>query len=151
MAEEVDGLTEEQREVARGLAAEIIRGYRDGEELCTPSQAAIDASMHRITGEDIPAQQMPMLREELNLFGEDARRVHIDTSAMAPEFRVLIIGLGMSGIAAGPCMKTERSVQSPPRGCSRSRVRCIAFTIGASCWPTYPIDCANCSMRKTRS
>ena len=52
--------------------------------------------MHRITGEDIPADLMPMLREELNLFGEDARRVHIDTTSMATDFRVVIIGSGMS-------------------------------------------------------
>jgi 4-hydroxyacetophenone monooxygenase len=107
MAEEVDGLTEEQREIARELARDIIGDYQRGGELCTPSQDAIDTSMHRITGEDIPAELMPMLREELNLFGEDARRVHIDTSGMAPDFRVLIIGSGMSGIAAAVRLQQE--------------------------------------------
>lgn len=98
MAEEVDGLTEPQRAMARGLAFAALSAYRAGAELQRPVETLIEATMHRITGEDFPAHLLPMLREELNLFGEDSRRVNIDTQTMDPDFRVVIIGSGMSGI-----------------------------------------------------
>lgn len=106
-AEEVDGLTEAQRDEARELAIAAFAAYRKGEDLPEPPEAAIVAAMHRITGTDIPDFQMPMLREELNLFGEDARRVEIDTRDMPEDFRVLIIGSGMSGILTAIRLKQE--------------------------------------------
>jgi len=106
-AEEVDGLTEAQREEARELAIAAFAAFRNGGELPEPPEDAIVAAMHRITGADIPDFQMPMLREELNLFGEDARRVEIDTGDMPEDFRVLIIGSGMSGILTAIRLKQE--------------------------------------------
>ncbi|PLW70669.1 flavin-containing monooxygenase [Pseudohalioglobus lutimaris] len=107
MAEDPDGLTEAQRAIARELAFAALQRYRNGAELAQPTAADIETTMHRITGEDIPADLMPMLREELNLFGEDARRVHIDTTSMATDFRVVIIGSGMSGIVAAIRLQQE--------------------------------------------
>jgi len=43
---------------------------------------------------------MGLMREELNLFGEDGRRVEIDKSSIPAGYRVLVIGAGMSGILA---------------------------------------------------
>jgi 4-hydroxyacetophenone monooxygenase len=107
LAENVDGLTEEQRIRARDLAFTALSQYRRGSPLEKPTEAGIEATMHRITGEDIPAQLLPMLREELNLFGEDSRRVEIDTSAMDPDFRVIIIGSGMSGVLTAIRLQQE--------------------------------------------
>ncbi len=107
MAEDADGLSEEQRRTARDLAFTAIKAHRDGAELVQPTEDAIAATMHRITGEDIPAELMPMLREELNLFEEDSRRVAIDTTSMDPDFRVLIIGSGMSGILTAIRLQQE--------------------------------------------
>jgi 4-hydroxyacetophenone monooxygenase len=41
-----------------------------------------------------------LLQEELNLFGEDRRQVHIPEGVVPTDYRVLIIGAGMSGILA---------------------------------------------------
>jgi 4-hydroxyacetophenone monooxygenase len=98
MGETVDGLTELQRATGRELAFAALTAYRAGAQLQRPSESLIEATMHRITGEDFPEQMLSMMREELNLFGEDSRRVDIDTGAMNPDFRVVIIGSGMSGI-----------------------------------------------------
>ncbi|CAA0118019.1 4-hydroxyacetophenone monooxygenase [Halioglobus japonicus] len=107
LAEDIDGLTEEQRDIARELAFEALRGVRTGAELKRPPQAEIAATMHRITGEEFPQTLFPMLQEELNLFGEDSRRVAINTQSMPDDFRVVIIGSGMSGIVAAIRLQQE--------------------------------------------
>jgi 4-hydroxyacetophenone monooxygenase len=101
-AEEEDGLTEAERVRARQLAYDALRHFRDSGciEPAPPADADIVSSMHYITGENIPDHMLPFLREELNLFGEDRRRVEIDVSGMPADFSVLIIGSGMSGILA---------------------------------------------------
>ncbi len=102
LAEEEDGLSEEARQIARDQAFEILSAYRDAgcPELAVPDDAMVEEAMHFITGEAIPSEQLALMREELNLLGEDRRRVHIP-SGMVPEgYRVLVIGAGMSGILA---------------------------------------------------
>ena len=100
--EDEDGLAEADREVARELGFQALVRYRETgcPELARPSENDITATMHYITGEPMAAQHIEFLREELNLFSEDAQRVPIDSSAMDADFRVLIIGSGMSGILA---------------------------------------------------
>ena len=98
MADDVDGLSDAQRTEARELAFAALSRHRSGAALVQPGESDIQATMHRITGQDFEDHLLPMLQEELNLFGEDSRRVDIDTSAIDPDFRVLIIGSGMSGI-----------------------------------------------------
>jgi len=100
MADDPDGLTEPERARARDMAFDALGPVRAGAALAEPAEEAIVTTMHRIAGEDIPPDILPMLREELNLFGEDSRRVDIDTSRMDAEFRVIVIGSGMSGILA---------------------------------------------------
>lgn len=102
LAEEEDGLTEAARQTARLLAFDILRAYRDRgcPELVAPSDAIIEQAMHYTTGHTIPDEQLPLMREELNLFGEDRRRVHIPATSVPDGYRVLIIGAGMSGILA---------------------------------------------------
>jgi 4-hydroxyacetophenone monooxygenase len=107
LAEEPDGLTEEQRASIRKLAFTAITLYRDAQspELPTPTEADVNATMHHVMGQETPEEMLPYLREELNLFGEDTRRVNIDTTAMDEAFKVLIIGSGMSGILAAIRLK----------------------------------------------
>ncbi|TDG11368.1 NAD(P)/FAD-dependent oxidoreductase [Seongchinamella unica] len=106
-AENDDGLTEEERSGARKLAFDALKDYRAHGELIEPSAAVIVDTMQRITGEQFPEHLLPMLREELNLFAEDTRRVDIDTQSMTSDFQVLIIGSGMSGIAAAFRLKQQ--------------------------------------------
>ncbi len=100
--EQEDGLTEAERKKARELAMAALAQYRTRGEaaLMDPGEDDITRTMHYITGEDIPEPMLPFLREELNLHNEDRRRVEVDTSNMPADFRVLIIGSGMSGILA---------------------------------------------------
>ncbi|MFT5482989.1 MAG: 4-hydroxyacetophenone monooxygenase [Halieaceae bacterium] len=102
VSEEQDGLNEEQRETAREMAFDVIRNYRDAgcQELPTPSEAVIFATMASITGQETAEAINPFLLEELNLFGEDRRKVTIDTQQMDESYKVIIIGSGMSGILA---------------------------------------------------
>jgi 4-hydroxyacetophenone monooxygenase len=107
--EEEDGLEEAQREQIRELAFISLTEYRDAgcPEIRAPSEADVVATMHAITGEPMQDEHIPLLREELNLFGEDRRRVPIDTSQLDDDFRVLIIGSGMSGILAAIRLQQE--------------------------------------------
>lgn len=99
LAEEEDGLTEAERQQAREYAFGVIKAFRDsGCQLPPPpDEADILAAMHFITGVPMPEEYIALLREELALFGEDGRAVEF--GGEVPEnFRVLIIGAGMSGI-----------------------------------------------------
>ena len=107
--EEEDGLEEAQREQIRELAFTARCAYRDAgcPEIPTPTEANVVATMHAITGEPMQDEHIPLLREELNLFGEDRRRVPIDTRQLDDDFNVLIIGSGMSGILAAIRLQQE--------------------------------------------
>jgi 4-hydroxyacetophenone monooxygenase len=99
-AEEEDGLQEEDREQARELAYQVLAGMR-GSAAASVSElddSLVTQAMHYITGEPFDDGLESFLREELNLYGEDRRELPIDTSAMSEDYRVIIIGSGMSGI-----------------------------------------------------
>ncbi len=102
LAEEEDGLTESAREQARGLALTELIAYREAgcPQLPEPDENLITAAMHYVTGERIPDRQLDLMREELNLFGEDLRRVDIPGESVPANYKVLVIGAGMSGILA---------------------------------------------------
>ena len=102
MAEEEDGLTDAERAKARSLALTELIEYRSaGCPQPTPiGDGLITETMEYVTGEAIPDEQTELMREELNLFGEDRRRVDIRDEAIPEGFRVLVIGAGMSGILA---------------------------------------------------
>ena len=102
LAEEEDGLNESERTAARAVAFDELRSHRDAR--CPPisqlPDALVEEAMHFITGTEIPVEQMELMREELNLFGEDLRRVPVDAGKVPSDYRVLVIGAGMSGILA---------------------------------------------------
>lgn len=102
LAEEEDGLSEEARQAARAMALDALISYRDSgcPQLPMPDEAMIIETMQYITGVPFPEEQMELMREELNLLDEDRRRVPIDKGQVPADYRVLVIGSGMSGILA---------------------------------------------------
>ncbi|MGD9704305.1 MAG: flavin-containing monooxygenase [Acidimicrobiia bacterium] len=98
------GLTEEQLTAARALALDVLVRYRD--EGCTPAPAPTDADLLRIlefaVGGGEMSAYLPLLEEELAYRGEDRRapQWHKDHLAPGIDFRVLVIGAGMSGLLA---------------------------------------------------
>lgn len=102
LAEEEDGLSEAARVQAREIALKELIAFRDAgcPALAQPEEPLITEAMHYLTGEAIPQEQMPLMVEELNLFGEDLRSVTIEGSPEPKDFKVLVIGAGMSGILA---------------------------------------------------
>ncbi len=103
---EVQGFMAEEDKVAvRSMALEAISTYRDGgcELPPAPDAVLVKEMMDFLVCEEVGHEYVPMMLEELELDGVDARRVDfddVDPDARA-EFPVLVIGAGMSGILAG--------------------------------------------------
>jgi 4-hydroxyacetophenone monooxygenase len=102
---EVQGyMSEEDQAEARRRALEVIRAYRDGGCVLPdpPSPELIHRMMSWLVCQEVPAEYVPMLLEEMELDGVDAREVHLaaDEAARA-EFPVVVIGCGQSGLLAG--------------------------------------------------
>jgi 4-hydroxyacetophenone monooxygenase len=98
------GLTEDALATARQLALDTLIAFRDGGS--QPAPLPTDADLLRIMefavgGEGMDAY-LPLLEEELAFRGEDRRAPQWTKEALAPEvdFRVAIIGAGMSGLVA---------------------------------------------------
>ncbi|MEJ0042072.1 MAG: NAD(P)/FAD-dependent oxidoreductase [Rhizomicrobium sp.] len=98
------GLTPEQRAATRARALDALKALRGGAKLPSqPSSDTVRKLMNFVAGADIPERYIPFLREELALEGEDLKAVHsleqLPASAKR-DFKVLIIGAGMSGLLA---------------------------------------------------
>jgi len=98
------GFTEEQQAAARAIALETLIRFRDGG--CRPAPTPPDDDVLRmmefaVGGSDMAAY-LPLLEEELAHGREDRRAPGWRKSEVAAdvEFRVLIIGAGMSGLLA---------------------------------------------------
>ena len=99
------GLTDEQQAEIREIALGVLTAFRDAG--CVPAPAPSDADLQRILeftvgGADM-SEYLPLLEEELAYRGEDRRSPgwHKDELAPGRDFRVIIVGAGMSGILAG--------------------------------------------------
>ena len=106
---EVQGyMTEEDKAAVRAVALEVIRDYR---ERGCPEPVPIGAEllhemMSWLVCEDVPAEYVPMLMEEMELDGADARRISPPAGAgVRGDFPVVIIGCGQSGLLAGIRLK----------------------------------------------
>ncbi|HEY2106084.1 MAG TPA: NAD(P)/FAD-dependent oxidoreductase [Candidatus Binataceae bacterium] len=98
-------LSHEEKGQVRAQALEVLKAYRDrGCTLPPPlSQAQIHALMSFMMGEEVPEEYVPMMAEELALDGIDHRAFKWDKPippAQKQNFKVLIIGAGMSGLLA---------------------------------------------------
>jgi 4-hydroxyacetophenone monooxygenase len=98
------GLTEAQLTLARELALGALIRYRDGG--CRPAPVPPDDALLRIMEFAVGGSEMrpylPLLEEELAFRGDDRRAPGWRKRDVAPDvdFRVLIIGAGMSGLLA---------------------------------------------------
>jgi 4-hydroxyacetophenone monooxygenase len=98
------GLTEEQLAASRAAAVAAIAAYRDAG--CPPPPALDAASLRRIleflAGGPMSDDYAAVMTEELAPAGADLRAPGWRAADVAPDrdFRVAIIGAGMSGIAA---------------------------------------------------
>ncbi|HEY5109542.1 MAG TPA: NAD(P)/FAD-dependent oxidoreductase [Acidimicrobiales bacterium] len=102
---EVQGyMTEEDKAAARALALEVIRDYRD--RGCPEPEPISSELLHEmmtwLVCEEVPEEYVPLLLEEMELDGRDARRVDpVGTAAERASFPVVVIGCGQSGLLAG--------------------------------------------------
>lgn len=100
-----DAFSEEDRRLIRARALRAIADYRDGgcNAPPAPSVDTIHRMMNLITGSEVSSEYLPMLLEDMALDGVD-RGACRWSGDKAPEraraFHSLIIGAGMSGIAA---------------------------------------------------
>ncbi len=102
---EVQGyMSEEDKAEVRRLALGVIRAYRDGGSVPAdpPSPELIREMMSFLVCEDVPEEYVPMLLEEMELDGVDAREVDLSVGAEErAAFPVVVIGCGQSGLLAG--------------------------------------------------
>ena len=102
---EVQGyMTEEDKAEARTLALEVIRDYRD--RGCPEPEPVSPELLHEmmtwLVCEEVPEEYVPLLMEEMELDGRDARRVDpVGTDDERGSFPVVVIGCGQSGLLAG--------------------------------------------------
>src|SRR5690349_3384696 len=106
---EVQGfMSEEDKAEVRRIALDVIREYRD--RGCTlpppPSPTLIREMMSWLVCEEVPENYIPLLMEELELDGTDARQVELTSPAEArAQFPVVVIGCGESGLLAAVRLK----------------------------------------------
>jgi 4-hydroxyacetophenone monooxygenase len=102
---EVQGyMSEEDKAAARKIALAVIADYRD--RGC-PEPEPIGAELLRemmqwLVCEPVPDEYVPMLLEEMELDGRDARATR---RLEQPDFPVVVIGCGESGLLAGIRLK----------------------------------------------
>jgi len=106
---EVQGyMSEDDKAAVRALALPIIADYRD--RGCPEPEPIEPALLHEMMSwlvcESVPDEYVPMLSEEMELDGRDARLVTIDVDDVARrDFPVVVIGCGESGLLAGIRLK----------------------------------------------
>ncbi len=105
---EVQGyMSEDDKAAVRKLALGVIADYRD--RGC-PEPERIDATllkemMEWLVCEPVPDEYVPMLLEEMELDGRDARAEPSLPPGAGAEFPVVVIGCGESGLLAGIRLK----------------------------------------------
>tara|TARA_R110000823_G_scaffold132777_5_gene261234 strand:+ start:35346 stop:37283 length:1938 start_codon:yes stop_codon:yes gene_type:complete len=98
-------MSEEDKAAVREQALEVIRNFRDnGCRLPPPPDAeTVHRMMNFIVAQDVPADYVPMMMEEMELDGRDQRSDawgdEVSDAARASH-KVLVIGGGMSGVLA---------------------------------------------------
>jgi 4-hydroxyacetophenone monooxygenase len=104
MGEVQGGLSEEDKARVRTIALDVLRAYRDGgcRLPAPPSPETILEMMRFLVGQPVPPEYVPMMLEEMALDGRDARDTSWDGVPLERRrnFRVLVIGAGMSGLLA---------------------------------------------------
>ncbi|HEY7073404.1 MAG TPA: NAD(P)/FAD-dependent oxidoreductase [Acidimicrobiales bacterium] len=98
------GLGEDQLAEARELAAQALIRFRDGGSVAAapPPDDVLLRIMEHAVGAPEMGEYLPLLEEELAYRGEDRRAPdwHKDEVAPGVDFKVAVIGAGMSGLLA---------------------------------------------------
>src|ERR1700722_18109306 len=106
---EVQGyMAEEDKAEVGAIALAVIRDYR--RRGCPEPEPVSAELLHEMMSwmvcEDVPAEYVPMLMEEMELDGADVRRVDVPADKAARDaFPVVVIGCGQSGLLAGIRLK----------------------------------------------
>ncbi len=103
--DEQGNITEKDQDKIRALALEALKKLRDGAELPPPpSQEVVSEMVNFIVGRELSPDYGEFLHAELMLSGNDPykpRGLDDIPAADRENFKVIIIGAGMSGILAG--------------------------------------------------
>ncbi len=97
---------DDERAAVRERLIAVLRDYATADRSLhqRPPDALIGKMMSVCVGTEVPAEYVPMMREEMGLNGEDVRgiawRARPRETTLA-RFKVAVIGAGMSGICAG--------------------------------------------------
>ncbi|MFI5508252.1 flavin-containing monooxygenase [Mycobacterium sp. NPDC051804] len=105
---EVQGyMSEEDKAAVRKIALEVITDYRDRgcPEPEPVSAELLHEMMQWLVCEPVPAEYVPMVLEEMELDGRDARATGAVTESAREDFPVVVIGCGESGLLAGIRLK----------------------------------------------
>jgi len=105
---EVQGyMSEEDKAAVRKIALEVIADYRDRgcPEPEPVSAELLHEMMQWLVCEPVPAEYVPMVLEEMELDGRDARATGEVAESAREEFPVVVIGCGESGLLAGIRLK----------------------------------------------
>ena len=104
---EVQGfMSPEDQAAVRARAVEIIAAFRDGGCVLPspPSSDVVHEMMNVLVAGEVPDEYVPLMLEELELDGVDARDLHWADRLADQDlrgFHVVVIGAGMSGLLAG--------------------------------------------------
>jgi len=105
---EVQGyMSEEDKAAVRKIALEVISDYRDRgcPEPEPVSAELLHEMMQWLVCEPVPAEYVPMVLEEMELDGRDARATGEVQKSAREDFGVVVIGCGESGLLAGIRLK----------------------------------------------
>ena len=97
-----DGITDEQRAQVRAAAVTALAAHRDNPQpFFMPNGGELREMLQFMVGEDVSEEYVEFLISELSLHGEDPYaqpKVETIPAATKENFKVLIIGAGMSGL-----------------------------------------------------
>ncbi len=98
-------MTEEERATLRSIALRAIINYRDAGclPLPPPNRETVRELMNWIACEPVSDDYAAMFEEELDLPGDDPRRIRLPAAPNG--ISVLVVGCGMSGLLAGIRLK----------------------------------------------
>ena len=125
-----DGLTDEQRTRVRQAALQaLVRLRDDPQAFHMPGDAEIREMMTFLIGEEISDDYIEFLKAELSMHGEDPYAqpdVHAVPEATRADFKVLVIGAGMSGLLSAVRLKESGIAFEEPNEAAAQRqdMRC---------------------------
>jgi len=104
-----DGLTDHQREQVRARALDVLARHRDDPQpYYMPSDAELREMLNFLVGEQVSDDYVEFLTSELSLHGEDPYqqpKIEVVPQAQRADFKVLVIGAGMSGLLSAKRLK----------------------------------------------